>query len=68
VSVRIARMAATVQDARRRLTLSLVSLSIAELVAVAGIIAGWASGSLYPLGVLAVLALVLFFRLATALR
>ncbi len=68
VAVRIAKTAASVQDARRRLTLSLIALSLAEVVAIGGILTGWLLGSLYPLILLAAVSLVLFFRLSLALR
>lgn len=67
-AVYISRSAAKAQDARTRLTLSLIALSLAEVVAIGGILAGWLLGSHYPLILLAAVSLVLFFRLSISLR
>ncbi len=67
-AVRVSRKAAKTQDARSRLTLSLIALSLAEVVAIGGILAGWLLGSYYPLILLAAVSLVLFFRLSISLR
>ena len=68
LAVRIARAAVATQDARKRLTLSLIALSFAETIAIGGIVAAWLLHSSYPLILLAGVSLVLFFRLAKALR
>lgn len=67
-AIRVARNASTIEDARRRLTMSLVALSMAELIAIGGIVAGVVLKSHYPLLLLAGFSLVLFFRLSSALR
>ncbi|NBQ52938.1 MAG: hypothetical protein EBU49_05090, partial [Proteobacteria bacterium] len=67
-AIYVSRNAARAQDARTRLTLSLVALSLAEVVAIGGILAGWLLGSHYPLILLAAVSLVLFFRLSISLR
>lgn len=68
LAVRVARSAASVEDVRKRLTLSLVALSIAEFIAIGGIVAGVILKSHYPLILLAGFSLALFFRLSSALR
>ena len=68
VAIRLARKASTIEDARKRLTMSLVALSVAELIVIGGIVAGVVLKSHYPLLLLAGFSLALFFRLSSALR
>lgn len=67
-AIRVARNAAMIEDARKRLTISLIALSLAELIAIGGILAGVLLKSRYPLILLAGFSLALFFRLSSALR